>query len=194
MITYVKGKLVEKNPSYAIIEANGIGYFINISLQTYSALGNDENCKLLTYLSIKEDSHTLFGFLTEDEREVFTQLISVSGIGTNTARMMLSSLSSNELIAAIASENVNALKGIKGIGLKTAQRVILDLKDKVGKNVSLENLSAPSNNTIKNEALSALMVLGFDKKTAETRIEAMISKNPQIKDVEELIKYSLKNL
>lgn len=194
MITYVKGKLVEKNPSYAIIEANGIGYFINISLQTYSALGNDENCKLLTYLSIKEDSHTLFGFLTEDEREVFTQLISVSGIGTNTARMMLSSLSSNELIAAIASENVNALKGIKGIGLKTAQRVILDLKDKVGKNVSVENLSTPSNNTIKNEALSALMVLGFDKKTAETRIEAMISKNPQIKDVEELIKYSLKNL
>lgn len=194
MITYVKGKLVEKNPSYAIIEANGIGYFINISLQTYSALGNDENCKLLTYLSIKEDSHTLFGFLTEDEREVFTQLISVSGIGTNTARMMLSSLSSGELITAIASGNVNALKGIKGIGLKTAQRVILDLKDKVGKNVYIENLSTPSNNTIKNEALSALMVLGFDKKTAETRIEAMISKNPQIKDVEELIKYSLKNL
>lgn len=194
MITYVKGKLIEKNPSYAIIEANGIGYFINISLQTYSALGNNENCKLLTYLSIKEDSHTLFGFLTEDEREVFTQLISVSGIGTNTARMMLSSLSSSDIITAIASENVNALKGIKGIGLKTAQRVILDLKDKVGKNVSLENLSAPSNNTIKNEALSALMVLGFDKKTAETRIEAMISKNPQIKDVEELIKYSLKNL
>lgn len=194
MITYVKGKLVEKNPSYAIIEANGIGYFINISLQTYSALGNEENCKLLTYLSIKEDSHTLFGFIDNAERDVFTQLISVSGIGTNTARMMLSSLSSSEIIQAIASENVNALKGIKGIGLKTAQRVILDLKDKIGKNVSVENISTPSNNTIKNEALSALMVLGFDKKTAETRIDAMISKNPQIKDVEELIKYSLKNL
>lgn len=193
MITYVKGKLVEKNPSYAIIETNGIGYFINISLQTYSALNSEENCKLLTYLSVKEDSHTLFGFIDSAERDVFIQLISVSGIGTNTARMMLSSLSSNEIIQAIASENVNALKGIKGIGLKTAQRVILDLKDKIGKNVSIENISTPSNNTIKNEALSALMVLGFDKKTAESRIDAMISKNPQIKDVEELIKYSLKN-
>lgn len=193
MITYVKGKLVEKNPSYAIIETNGIGYFINISLQTYSALNSEENCKLLTYLSIKEDSHTLFGFSEEAERELFIQLISVSGIGTNTARMMLSSLSSNEIIKAIASENVNALKGIKGIGLKTAQRVIIDLKDKVGKNISIENISNTSNNTIKNEALSALMVLGFDKKTAEGRIDAMISKNPQIKDVEELIKYSLKN-
>ncbi len=194
MITYVKGKIVKKNPSYAIIETSGIGYFINISLQTYSALGNEENCKLLTYLSIKEDSHTLFGFFDSTERDVFTQLISVSGIGTNTARMMLSSLSSNEIVSAIASENVNALKGIKGIGLKTAQRVILDLKDKIGKNVSTENINRPSNNTIKNEALSALMVLGFDKKTAEGRIDAMISKNPQIKDVEELIKYSLKNL
>jgi Holliday junction DNA helicase RuvA len=194
MITYVKGKLTEKNPSYAIIEANGIGYFINISLQTYSALGSEENCKLLTYLSVKEDSHTLFGFSEDAERELFIQLISVSGIGTNTARMMLSSLSSNEIIKAIATENVNALKGIKGIGLKTAQRVIIDLKDKVGKNLSIENISTLSNNTIKDEALSALMVLGFDKKTAEGRIDAMISKNPQIKDVEELIKYSLKNL
>jgi Holliday junction DNA helicase RuvA len=194
MITYVTGKLTEKNPSFAIIEAGGVGYFLNISLQTYSAMGNEENCKLLTYLSVKEDSHTLYGFFESSERELFIQLISVSGIGTNTARMMLSSLSSNEIVKAIATEDVNNLKGIKGIGAKTAQRVILDLKDKVGKNIIIENNITSISNTIKNEALSALLVLGFDKKVAEKRIDAIILKNPQIKDVEELIKYSLKNL
>ena len=194
MITYVSGKLVEKNPSYAIIEANGIGYFLHISLQTYSAMKDEEFCKLHTYLSIKEDSHTLYGFVDTDERELFKQLISVSGIGTNTARMMLSSLSSGEIIAAIASENVNALKSIKGIGAKTAQRVILDLKDKVGKDITSPSSMFTENNTIKNEALSALLVLGFDKKATEKTIGDILAKNPQIKDVEELIKLSLKKL
>lgn len=194
MITYINGKLVEKNPSYAIIEANGIGYYINISLQTFSAMKNDESCKLLTYLSIKEDSHTLYGFATSDERELFIKLISVSGIGTNTARMMLSSLSSQEIINAIASEDVNALKSIKGIGAKTAQRVIIDLKDKVTSIGLSDNNFSTSNNTIKNEALSALLVLGFDKKATEKTVSAVYASNPQIKDVEELIKLSLKKL
>lgn len=194
MITYINGKLVEKNPSYAIIEANGIGYYINISLQTFSAMKNDESCKLLTYLSIKEDSHTLYGFATSDERELFIKLISVSGIGTNTARMMLSSLSSQEIINAIASEDVNALKSIKGIGAKTAQRVIIDLKDKVTSIGLSDNNFYTSNNTIKNEALSALLVLGFDKKATEKTVSAVYASNPQIKDVEELIKLSLKKL
>lgn len=194
MITYIKGKLVEKNPSYAVIEANGIGYYINISLQTFSTLKDDESCKLLTYLSIKEDSHTLFGFSQEEERELFIKLISVSGVGTNTARMMLSSLSSHEIIQAIATDDVNALKSIKGIGAKTAQRIILDLKDKVT-SIGVSNNNLPvSNNTIKNEALSALLVLGFDKKATEKTVSAVFSSNPQIKDVEELIKLSLKKL
>lgn len=194
MITYINGKLIEKNPSYAIIEANGIGYYINISLQTFSAMKNEESCKLLTYLSIKEDSHTLYGFAETEERELFIKLISVSGIGTNTARMMLSSLSSQEIVNAIATEDVATLKSIKGIGAKTAQRVILDLKDKVTSIGVSENNLTSSNNTIKNEALSALLVLGFDKKATEKVVSAVYAKNPQIKDVEELIKLSLKKL
>lgn len=194
MITYVSGKLVEKNPSYAIIEANGIGYFVHISLQTFSAMKDNEHCKLFTYLSVKEDSHTLFGFADIAERSLFKQLISVSGIGTSTARMMLSSLSSNELITAIATENVKTIQSIKGIGAKTAQRVILDLKDKIAKTERSENNLVPENNKIKNEALSALLVLGFDKKATEKTIDVVLQTNPQIKDVEELIKLSLKKL
>lgn len=194
MITYVSGKLVEKNPSYAIIETNGIGYFIHISLQTFSAMKEQEACKLFTYLSIKEDSHTLFGFADTAERALFKQLISVSGIGTNTARMMLSSLNSNELITAIATEDVKTIQSIKGIGAKTAQRVILDLKDKITKTEISENNLVFGNNKIKTEALSALLVLGFDKKATEKTIDGVLLANPQIKDVEELIKLSLKKL
>lgn len=194
MITHLNGKLVEKNPSYLIIEAAGVGYFVNISLQTYSQLGNNENCKIFTYLSIKEDSHTLYGFAESQERELFKQLISVSGVGTNTARMMLSSMTSNELVSAIASSNITSITSIKGIGAKTAQRIVLDLKDKILKTSDdSDNKSALMNNTIKNEALSALIVLGFDKKMAEKVINKITLDQPHITDVEELIKKSLKS-
>jgi Holliday junction DNA helicase RuvA len=194
MITYVSGKLVEKNPSYVVIETGGIGYFIHISLQTYSQLGNNENCKLFTYFSVKEDSQTLYGFKDTTERELFKQLISVSGVGTNTARMMLSSMTSSELVSSIASSNVTSITSIKGIGAKTAQRIILDLKDKILKTTDADsNNSALINNTIKNEALSALLVLGFDKKAAEKAIDTILLKEPIITDLEVLIKKSLKS-
>ena len=160
MITYLNGKLVEKNPANVVIECNGIGYYVHISLQTYSKIGSQESIKIYTYLSIKEDSHTLYGFADTQERELFKQLISVSGVGTNTARMMLSSMTSSELVSSIASNNVTSLTSIKGIGGKTAQRIILDLKDKILKTSdTLDNKSGLMNNTIKNEALYALVVL-----------------------------------
>lgn len=194
MITYLSGKLVEKNPSYLIIDVGGIGYFVHISLQTYSQLGNEESCKIYTYFSVKEDSQTLYGFFDVQERELFKQLISVSGVGTNTARMMLSSMTSNELVSSIASANVTSITSIKGIGTKTAQRIILDLKDKILKTSDTgENNLAIMDNTIKNEALSALVVLGFDKKTAEKAIDRVLMKEPNIVDVQELIKRSLKS-
>ena len=194
MITHLNGKLIEKNPSYLILECSGVGYFVHISLQTFSKISDQENCKIFTYLSIKEDSHTLYGFADSQERELFKQLISVSGVGTNTARMMLSSMTSNELVSSIASNNVTSLTSIKGIGGKTAQRIILDLKDKILKTSDVhENKSALMDNTIKNEALSALVVLGFDKKSAEKAIEKILMKEPGITDVEQLIKRSLKS-
>ena len=193
MITYLNGKLVEKNPANVVLECNGIGYYVHISLQTYSKIGNQEICKIYTYLSIKEDSHTLYGFADIQERELFKQLISVSGVGTNTARMMLSSMTSSELVSSIASNNVTSLTSIKGIGGKTAQRIILDLKDKILKTSdTLDNKSGLMNNTIKNEALSALVVLGFDKKMAESALTKILLKEPNITNVEELIKKSLK--
>ncbi|MEN8839208.1 MAG: Holliday junction branch migration protein RuvA [Flavobacteriales bacterium] len=194
MITFLNGKLVEKNPANVVIECNGIGYYVHISLQTYSKIGSQESCKIFTYLSIKEDSHTLYGFADTQERELFKQLISVSGVGTNTARMMLSSMTSSELVSSIASNNVTSLTSIKGIGGKTAQRIILDLKDKILKtSEALDNKSGLMNNTIKNEALSALVVLGFDKKMAESALTKILLKEPTITNVEELIKKSLKS-
>ena len=194
MITHLNGRLVEKNPSYIIIECAGVGYFVNVSLQTFSKIPDSENCKIFTYLSIKEDSHTLYGFADTQERELFKQLISVSGVGTNTARMMLSSMTSGELVSSIASNNVTSLTSIKGIGAKTAQRIILDLKDKILKTSdTAENNSGLMDNTIKNEALSALVVLGFDKKAAEKVINKVLLKEPTITDVQEIIKKSLKS-
>lgn len=194
MITYLNGRLVEKNPSYLIVECHGVGYFVNVSLQTYSKIPDSESCKVFTYLSIKEDSHTLYGFADTQERELFKQLISVSGVGTNTARMMLSSMTSGELVSAIASNNVTSLTSIKGIGAKTAQRIILDLKDKILKaSDAAENISGLMDNTIKNEALSALVVLGFDKKAAEKVINKVLLKEPNLSDVQEIIKKSLKS-
>lgn len=194
MINHISGRLIEKFPTHAIIEANGVGYHLNISLNTFSKLGASESCKLLAYLSIKEDSHTLYGFIDEAEREIFVLLISVSGVGPNTARMMLSSLSPDEVIEAIATDDVGLLKGVKGIGAKTAQRIILDLKDKIESNSTSEGgISSAERNTKKEEALSALLALGFSKAAIEKVLRAILKAQPSL-DIEGLIKAALKKL
>ncbi|MEK6152038.1 Holliday junction branch migration protein RuvA [Flavobacteriaceae bacterium 3-367] len=193
MITHLKGKLVEKNPTYVIIECGGVGYFVNISLHTFSKLEDVENIQLFTHLQVKEDSHTLFGFSERSEREIFRLLLSVSGIGSSTARTMLSSLSPIQIRDAIASGDVPSIQAIKGIGAKTAQRVILDLKDKVLKIYDIDEVSTISNNTNKEEALSALEVLGFARKQAEKAVDKVLSQDTSL-SVEDIIKYTLKNL
>ncbi|MCK0192174.1 Holliday junction branch migration protein RuvA [Arenibacter sp. F20364] len=193
MITHLKGKLVEKNPTYIVIECAGVGYFVNISLHTFSKIGDSESIQLYTHLQVKEDSHTLFGFSEKSEREIFRLLLSVSGIGSSTARTMLSSLSPGQIRDAIATGDVPTIQGIKGIGAKTAQRVILDLKDKVLKVYDIDELSAPSNNTNKDEALSALEVLGFVRKQAEKVVDKVVGQDPGL-SVEDIIKFALKNL
>lgn len=191
MIAHLNGKLIEKTATHIIVECGGVGYFVRISLNTYSKLGNDENIKILTQLQVREDAHILYGFHSLAEREMFNHLISVSGIGANTAILMLSSLSSEEIGSAILSENVALIQSIKGIGAKTAQRVILDLKDKVVKtNFVGQNIFTP-NNTNQNDALTALLALGFDKKKAEKAIEKTAKED---QSVEQLIKEALKVL
>lgn len=193
MIAHLKGKLVEKNPTDVVIECNGIGYFLNISLNTYSQIPDQENLKLFTHLQVKEDSHTLFGFATKAEREIFRLLISVSGIGASTARTLLSSLEPKQVQEAIATEDVALIQSIKGIGAKTAQRVIIELKDKIVKTYHLDELSPVKNNTSKEEALSALEVLGFGKKQAEKEVDKIVRMQPEA-TVEDVIKQALKNL
>lgn len=193
MITHIQGRLVEKTPTEVVIDCNGVGYHINISLHTFSLLPEGENLKLFTFLQVKEDSHTLFGFVEKQERELFKLLISVSGIGANIARTMLSSLAPQQIIQAIASNDVATVQSIKGIGAKTAQRVILDLKDKVLKVYNLDEVSIIESNTNKEEALSALEVLGFARKSAEKVIEK-INRDAPNATVEELIKQALKSL
>ncbi|CAM1358612.1 Holliday junction ATP-dependent DNA helicase RuvA [Tenacibaculum litoreum] len=193
MITQIRGKLVEKNPTYAVVDCNGVGYLMHISLNTYSSLPNDEYVLLYTHLSIREDAHTLYGFLTKTEREVFRLLTSVSGVGPSTARTMLSSMTSHEVSQAIASENVKLIQTVKGIGAKTAQRVIVDLKDKVLKTFDIDEVSVVQNNTNKEEALSALEVLGFPRKQADKVIGNILKETPDA-SVEKLIKQALKNL
>ena len=194
MIHHINGRLVEKAPTHAIIEAGGVGYFINISLLTYSKLKATEACMLYTHLSVKEDSHTLYGFAEKTEREIFRKLISVNGVGATTARIMLSSLTSDEITAAIISGDVDTLKSIKGIGTKSAQRIIVDLKDKLGKIEGLEeNILTFNNNTHKDEALSALLALGFTKNVVEKVLIKVLKAQPDL-DVEGLIKGALKNL
>lgn len=193
MITHLEGKLVEKNPTDVVIDCNGVGYFINISLHTYAEIPDSEHLKLYTYLQVKEDAHTLYGFSTKTEREIFKLLLSVNGIGANIARTMLSSLSPNQIKEGIASADVGLIQSIKGIGAKTAQRVILDLKDKVLKVYGIDEVSLTQNNTSKSEALSALEVLGFNKKQSEKVIDRIIGQQPDA-NVETLIKYALKNL
>ncbi|MFT5752893.1 MAG: Holliday junction DNA helicase RuvA [Flavobacterium sp.] len=193
MITHIQGKLVEKTPTEVVIDCNGVGYHINISLHTFSLLPDSENLKLYTFLQVKEDSHSLYGFIEKQERELFKLLISVSGIGANIARTMLSSISPTSIIQAIASNDVATIQSIKGIGAKTAQRVILDLKDKVLKIYSLDEVSISNYNTNKEEALSALEVLGFIRKNAEKVIDKIINEDPNA-TVENIIKLALKNL
>ena len=192
MITHVKGRLVEKNPAYVVIDCNGIGYLLRISLHTYSQIGEGESCMLYTYLSIKEDSHTLFGFTDLEERELFRNLISVSGVGPNTAQMILSSLSPIDAQKAIVSENVSLLKSVKGIGGKTAQRIILDLKDKLAKHGVSVNQSFSLHNTTREEALSALTMLGFSKNAIEKLIDKELQEGAL--EVEELVKRVLKKM
>ena len=193
MITHIKGKLVEKNPSFVVIDCNGVGYMIRISLHTFSQLHDSELCSLFTHLSVKEDSHTLYGFFDRSERELFRLLISVSGIGTNTAQTILSSLSPEEAQQAILSENVAALQSVKGIGAKTAQRVILDLKDKIAKQGISINESSVLHNTTREEALSALTMLGFSKNLVNKALDKELKSQSNLK-VEELVKRVLKNL
>jgi len=186
MITQIRGKLVEKNPTYAVVDCNGVGYLLHISLNTYGALPSNENVLLYSYLAIREDAHTLYGFVTKMEREVFKLLISVSGVGASTARTMLSSMTSEEIQHAIASENVKLIQSVKGIGAKTAQRVILDLKDKILKTFDIDEVSATQSNT-------NLEVLGFARKQTDKILNTILKSTPNT-TVESLIKQALKNL
>lgn len=193
MITHIKGKLIEKNPTYVIVECNGVGYWLNISLNTFTQIPDNEAVFLYTHLSVKEDSHTLFGFINKTEREIFRLLISVSGVGPSIARTMLSSMTTDEIQQAIGSGNVSVIQSVKGIGTKTAQRVIIDLKDKILKIYAIDEDSSSQNNTIKDEALSALEVLGFTRKQSEKVLDKIVLEDANL-SVEALIKKALKNL
>lgn len=194
MITHIKGKLVEKNPTYVIIDCNGVGYFLNISLNTFTAIPDVENLMLYTHFIVREDVQTLYGFANKLEREIFRLLISVSGVGPSTARVMLSSMTTEQIQQAIASSDTAAIQSVKGIGAKTAQRVIIDLKDKIIKTYSLSEDSLPANhNTIKDEALSALEVLGYTKRQVDKLVQKIIQETPNI-SLENVIKKALKNL
>ncbi|MCM4155323.1 Holliday junction branch migration protein RuvA [Gramella sp. AN32] len=193
MIHHLKGQLIEKNPTYVVIDCNGVGYTVHISLHTYSLLPEGEAVNLFTYLHVKEDSHTLYGFMAKSEREIFKLLISVSGVGTSTARMMLSSLNPAEVTEAIAKGDVPTIQSVKGIGAKTAQRVILDLKDKVLKVMGDEELFISPNNTDKEEALSALEILGYNRRQAGKVVDKILKDEPDSK-VESIIKLALKKL
>ncbi|HPF94057.1 MAG TPA: Holliday junction branch migration protein RuvA [Tenuifilaceae bacterium] len=193
MYEFISGKLVELSPAYAVIEAGGIGYQINISLNTFALLEGKSEATLYLHLVVREDAHLLYGFAAKEERELFRHLISVSGVGANTARVILSSLSPAEITQAIAQGDVNLLKQIKGIGLKTAQRIVVDLKDKIAKGSAEQEIFAQSNNTIRDEALSALVMLGFTKAVAEKTISQILKNSPN-QTVEGIIKDALKGL
>ena len=197
MIEYVRGEIAELTPAVAVIDCNGLGYAVNISLNTYSAIQGKSNCKLYIHEAIREDAHILFGFADKPEREIFQLLISVSGIGGNTARMILSAMSYSELVQVISSENVNMLKTVKGIGLKTAQRVIVDLKDKI-KISSADSLDMPMafgafNNEVQEEAVAALTMLGFAAAPSQKVVQAILKEDPTTA-VAQVIKLALKRL
>jgi len=193
MYEYIKGDLNNLTPTSVIVDNNGVGYFLNISLNTYSQLSGHSSAQLYIHQVIRDDSHLLFGFNENNEREVFRLLISVSGVGANTARMMLSSLTSDEVKTAIFSNNSKTFQDVKGIGAKTAQRIIIELKDKIGKEEDLGEIMFPQSNTIREEALSALVMLGFTKNSITTVLDKIMKSN-SVGSVEELIKLALKQL
>ena len=193
MISHLSGKLVSKSPTSLVVECNGIGYEVNISLNTYSKIIDSEQIKIYTHLQVREDSHSIFGFFDELERSVFRLLISVSGIGANTARTMLSSMPPNKVIESIQSDNVVAIQSIKGIGAKTAQRVIIDLKDKVLNLTDDKEFNVSPNNTQREEALSALSVLGYPIKQTQRIVDSLINAEPDM-PVERIIKNALNKL
>ncbi|MBT4324928.1 Holliday junction branch migration protein RuvA [Flavobacteriaceae bacterium] len=193
MITQIKGRLVEKSPTELVIDCNGLGYLVNISLNTFSLLSDSENISLYTHLQVKEDSHTLFGFYEKTERNLFRKLISVSGIGASTARTMLSSLNPEEIQRAILSENVSTIQSVKGIGLKTAQRVIIELRDKVSLINEGSGFNVDFANSKREESLSALEVLGYSRKQTTKVVDKLISEISEI-TVEEIIKNALNKL
>jgi len=193
MIDQLSGRLIEFSPAHAVIDCNGVGYYCHITLNTFSQLGSKDHVILKTHLAIREDAHVLYGFSEENERSMFRLLISVSGVGASTGRMILSALSPGEVAAAIANEDVVLLKSIKGIGAKSAQRIIIDLKDKIEKIGVSVDISKDSGNTIKNEALSALVVLGFDKKASDKILDKVMGEESGL-GVDEVIKRALKRL
>jgi Holliday junction DNA helicase RuvA len=195
MIAYLTGKLTHKSPAMVYVEVQGVGYEVQISLNTYSRIQGMENCKLLTFLHIKEDAHTLYGFFDDAERSMFLLLLSVSGVGASTARMMLSSLQPEDIQRAIAMENEKMLESIKGIGAKTAKRIILELKDKIKRQKETgPQLSVSTNNTLQEDALNALVTLGIARNVAEQAIQRVLKTEPLLQDLEGLIKKSLKSL
>ena len=193
MYAYITGKIAEKSPTYVVLDNQGIGYFINITLNTFTAIGEKEEAKLFVHEQILEDAHNLFGFYSAKERDLFELLISVSGVGCNTARLILSSLTVNELSNAIANDDVKTIQAVKGIGAKTAQRIVIDLKDKLKKNDFPTEIFAAPNNTIKTEALSALTILGFSKAAVDKALDKLLKQMPEA-TVETLIKEALKVL
>ncbi|HSN61065.1 MAG TPA: Holliday junction branch migration protein RuvA [Ferruginibacter sp.] len=192
MYAYLEGKFTYKSPAQVYLDVNGVGYEVNISLNTYSAILSLEKGKLYTHLQVKEDGHVLFGFSEREEKEMFLLLISVSGVGAATARMMLSSLKSEEVRMAILSANLKLIESVKGIGKKTAERLVLELKDKVGKQPSGTDLSLPVNNSLEQDAFTALTALGISRQQAELSIQKVIRAEPNIIQLEDLIKKALK--
>ncbi len=194
MYEYFRGKLIEKTPTYAVIDCGGVGYLLNISLSTFSQISDPENCLLYAHLAVREDAHVLYGFATRSERETFRLLINVSGVGASTARMILSSLSSSEIAEAVMSNHVTTLKNVKGIGEKTAQRIIVDLKGKFDRDSISPELFAGLHNTVRVEALTALTLLGFPKNNAEKALDKVIKSDDKELSVEDMIKQTLKML
>ena len=193
MFEFIRGTVADLNPASIVLEAGGVGYFINISLSTYSKFNGKKEVKILTHQVVRDDAHILYGFADRSERDLFRNLISVSGVGASTAIMMLSSLNTDEIVAAVSTENVTVLKGVKGIGAKTAQRIIIDLKDKLGKITETSQILLSPDNTIRNESLSALVMLGFAKKEAEKTVTKLLQEQPGA-TVESVIKQALKRL
>lgn len=195
MYFHISGTLVEKNPAYVVLETSGIGYQINVSLNTFSAIQNAKEAKLFTHLVVRDDAWQLYGFATKRERDTFQLLISVSGVGPNTARVILSSLTANEVESAILAENIGLLKAVKGIGAKTAQRIIVDLKDKIGKSMpASQSLTTMGGNvSSRAEAVSALEILGFNRMQVEKAVNAILSDNAEL-SVEQIVKEALKRL